>query len=459
MNKKTQIILSVISFIIGLTGFFINPILSIVGIFCFMALLFFITDYARVVYLLTFFFILDYLLRSVFMLTIVSSIWDELLLIGALLLFIIKYIYDTKTKKHVFTPVDIPMIVFILINLFILIINSTYMEVAVEGFRAVTTNLLWFFLVFSLVKDDKGAKKVLSFVVASSVIIALYGVFQYVTGVEMPAGWVDAAELGVSTRAFSFVQSPNILGAIMTLTSMIAVGLFFYEKKKLNKLFYLASFAVMLLCLVFTLSRGAWIGFAVSLFVFVLLKDKRYILPVLAIGIIVILFVPAVSSRVLYMISPEYIFSSLTGGRMLRWIEGFDLFKENFLTGVGLGHFGGAVAMHYPNYFPKAFYMDNYFLKTAVETGILGVTSFIVLLYAMLSSIFKNVKLNKNTPQGDLLLALFSGLFGVTVHCFFENIFEVPGMITLFWMVAACAMVMIYKKKELPGQAVPLSNI
>lgn len=459
MNKKTQIILSVIAFLIGLSGLFVNPLISFAGVFFFMAILFFISDYARVIYLLTFFFILDYLIRNVFMLDFISSVWDELFLIAALLLFVIKYIFDTKKGRHVFTPVDIPMIAFILVNLFILIINSTYMEVAIEGFRAVTTNLLWFFLVFSLLKNETSAKKVLTFVVASSIIIASYGIFQYVTGVEMPAGWVDAAEQGVSTRAFSFVQSPNILGAIMTLSSMISVGLFFYDKKRLNKLFYLVAFFIMLLCLVFTLSRGAWIGFAISLFIFVLFKDKRYILPVLAIGMILVLFIPAVSSRVLYMISPEYIFSSLTGGRMLRWIEGFNLFRENLLTGVGLGHFGGAVAMHYPNYFPKAFYMDNYFLKTAVETGILGVTSFFILLYAMLSNIFKNFKLKKNSPEGDMLLALFSGLFGVTIHCFFENIFEVPGMITLFWLVAACAMVMIHKKKELPDQAVPLSNI
>lgn len=33
-------------------------------------------------------------------------------------------------------------------------------------------------------------------------IMALHGVFQYIVGVEMPAGWVDQNEAGVRTRVF-----------------------------------------------------------------------------------------------------------------------------------------------------------------------------------------------------------------------------------------------------------------
>ena len=448
MNKKTQIILSAISFLIGILGVFINPLISLIGILAFITILFFITDYARVIYILAFFFIIDYFIRNILSITLISSIWDELFLIGALIIFIIKYLFDIREKNHIFTPIDIPMIVFILINLFILLVNTTYIEVGLEGFRAITTNLLWFFLVFSLVKNEKGAKKVLTFVVISSVLVALYGIFQYVTGVEMPVGWIDSAEHGISTRAFSFVQSPNILGSIMILSSMVSLGLFFYEKNKLNKILYLLTFLIMVLCLVTTLSRGAWIGFSIAIFIFILFKNKKLIIPIAALGILFVLFVPTISSRILYMMSPEYIVSSLTAGRMLRWIEGYSLFKSHFLFGVGLGHFGGAVAAHYPYYFPTAFYMDNYFLKTAVESGILGLTSFILLLYVSLSSIFKNYKLKSKTPLGDLLLAIFSGLFGVTLHCFFENIFEVPGMIILFWLVVGATMVMIYKNKD-----------
>ncbi|MCK5811969.1 MAG: O-antigen ligase family protein [Clostridiales bacterium] len=450
MKRSVQIVIASISLVVGIFGAFINPIIAIAGILFLLAVIIFITDYQRIIYLLSFFFIIDYVVRNFVNLPLLSSVWDEVFLLGALVLFIIKYIYEIKQKKHSLTPIDIPMLLFIVVNLFVLLANTTYIEVGLEGFRAVTTNLLWFFLVFSLIKDDKGAKKVLPFIISATVIIALFGVYQYVAGVEMPASWVDSAELGVRTRAFSVVQSPNVLGAIMTLASMISLGLFFYEEKIINKFFYALSFLIMVACLVFTLSRGAWIGFALAILVFVIIKDKRFILPIAALGIIVILFIPAISSRVLYMISPEYLFSSLTGGRAMRWINGFALFQDNWLLGVGLGHFGGAVAMHYPYHFPEAFYMDNYFLKIAVESGILGFLSFFTLITVTLSSIFKHTKLAKDKKEFNILLGIFSGLLGVSIHCFFENIFEVPGMIVFYWMIVAIAMAMIYKKKEQP---------
>ncbi len=448
MKKSVQIVIASLSLVIGIIGAFFNPIVAIVGILLLLAIIIFITDYQRVIYLLSFFFIIDYAIRNFINLPLLASVWDEVFLLGALVLFIIKYIFEIKQKKHTLTPIDIPMLLFIVVNLFILLVNTTYIEVGLEGFRAVTTNLLWFFLVFSLIKDDKGAKKVLPFIISATLLIALFGIYQYITGVEMPASWVDSAEQGVRTRAFSVVQSPNVLGTIMTLVSMISLGLFFYEKKVINKIFYAGSFLIMVACLVFTLSRGAWIGFALAILVFVIIKDKRFILPIAALGIIVILFVPAISSRVLYMISPEYLFSSLTGGRAMRWIDGFAIFQENWLVGVGLGHFGGAVAMHYPYYFPEAFYMDNYFLKVAVESGVLGFLSFFTLITVTLGSIFKHTKLAKGTKEYNILLGIFSGLFGVSIHCFFENIFEVPGMIVLYWMIVAIAMAMIYKNRE-----------
>ena len=89
------------------------------------------------------------------------------------------------------------------------------------------------------------------------------------------------------------------------------------------------------------------------------------------------------------------------------------------------------------------FYLDNYYLKTLVETGYLGLGAFIIMLLGMIVTSCRSIcrtgaqwkqKANRNYP---LVVGMFGGLCGVLVHCFFENIFEEPYMMVYFWAIAA----------------------
>ena len=264
----------------------------------------------------------------------------------------------------------------------------------------------------------------------------------------MPSNWVDMAEGDIGTRAFSILGNPNALGSVMALTAMLSLSMFLVSKNFIQKLFYSGSFLVMSLCLAVTLSRGAWIGFGISLILFVFLFDKRYLLPIIGAGVLIMIFVPAISDRLIYMLSPQYILSSLTAGRLYRWEIGWDMLSNNLLFGVGPGHFGGAVSMRYLYYLGDVFYMDNYYLKTAVETGLTGLSSFLILLYSAFSAVLKGMLRIKKSEEGTLLMGIFTGMLGVSIHAFFENVFEVPGLTVLFWSVAALAMVLLYKDKN-----------
>ena len=46
-----------------------------------------------------------------------------------------------------------------------------------------------------------------------------------------------------------------------------------------------------------------------------------------------------------------------------------------------------------------------------------------------------------------LAVSLFSGMCGVMVHCYFENIFEVPYMMAYFWSMAAAVLYLGYFRK------------
>ena len=121
----------------------------------------------------------------------------------------------------------------------------------------------------------------------------------------MPASWLDLAEAGVRTRAFSIIGSPNILGSMMLLLSPMALSLFYAEKDLLRKVFFLGSSFAMGLCLIFTLSRGAWLGMAAVAVVFILQKDKRLFVPFIVVALLAFLLVPSVGDMISYMLSDK----------------------------------------------------------------------------------------------------------------------------------------------------------
>ena len=123
--------------------------------------------------------------------------------------------------------------------------------------------------------------------------------------------------------------------------------------------------------------------------------------------------------------------------------------------GFGLGRFGGAVAMQNKiieqNEEFSYFYMDNYYLKTLVEMGYVGLIAFIILLVGMSLWCLRSIgrtRLCETDRTRVLAVSLFSGMCGVMVHCYFENIFEVPYMMAYFWSMAAAVLYLGYFRKK-----------
>ncbi|MDE6356976.1 MAG: O-antigen ligase family protein, partial [Eubacteriales bacterium] len=379
-----------------------------------------------------------------------ASIWDELLFIGMFGVWGYKYLVYRKENNFKQTPMDMPVILFIVAMVIVLILNSPDYRISLEGFRAVVQYILWYFAIVQLLKDEKSAKNLCLILILVVSIMAIHGVYQFVIGVEMPSHWVDSKEAGVRTRVFSILTSPNILGSLMTLVLPICLSFVFMVKETGKKILFLFFAMMMAGALVFTFSRGAWIGFAASIALYVFLKDKRLFIPVIIGGVLVAFLVPGVGNRITYMLSAEYIESSLRGGRLVRWIDGLKILSSTPAFGVGLGHFGGAVAMNnnlsyalgLQNF--KTYYMDNYYLKTAVETGIFGLLTFVMLMYQVIINGFRTINITKSKEIKELEKGIIAGLFGVIIHNFVENVFEVPMMTSCFWLLVAVLMHLWY---------------
>ncbi len=452
MNNRLVVFVVIIGILLGLGCGSMGPVAAIAAIAAVSAVAMMIFDYNIAVYFLAGYGVLDVVIRA--FAGGISSIWDELFLIGLVCLWGVKWIRSRDEDNFKVTPVDFPLFLFISAMLICLVLNSSDFSVGVEGFRAIVQYMLWYFVVIQLVKGESSAKSVTLCFVLIVGVLALYGVYQYAVGVEMPSGWVDQNEAGVRTRVFSIFTSPNIFGSLLTMAIPMAVSLALVTKKTLSRIFFILMTVIMLASLVFTFSRGAWIGFMLAAGIYILLKDKRFIIPAVILAVLVVVAVPSVGDRISYMLSPEYIESSLRGGRLVRWLTGLEILKNNLFLGVGLGHFGGAVAMNNGMKYlvgytwTDTFYMDNNMLKMAVESGLLGFGAFAVLLYSVVINSFRTIKLASTKTAKELSTGIMAGLCGVIAHNFFENVFETPMMTSLFWLFTAVIMSIWYEENK-----------
>lgn len=369
--------------------------------------------------------LLDYILRHWFKFG--GGIWDKAVLIMLLGIALLRK-FDTGRKPTGMKP---QFIAFIMIGLVLLVYNLPHFSVSFEGFRSIYQFMISFIIGYYVFQNRQDWIKALRFLMLIGGLIALYGLSQPFLGVQMPDSWVDAGE-ALRFRAFSIVQSPNVLGGYMGLLIPIGIGLFLSERKKAWKIVWLITTLVLFICLLATLSRGAWIAFAFAIFIAAILIDKRVLIGVIVAGILVISFVPTISDRVLYIFSDTYMEKSATDGRIARWNGAFEQATTEPFFGKGMGHYGGAVAQR--NF--GTTYVDNYYAKTLAEIGFVGLTVFVWLIISLLFSLYQKIITSHDIRLRWLMLGIFAGLCAVVIHNAVENIFEVPFMTVYFWFLA-----------------------
>lgn len=400
---------------------------------------------------------IEYALRDVLGLGRIASVWEELLIGAGILLVLWRTARGRGAAFARGTMLEMAILLFMAVGLFLMVINRPYPSVALAGYRAQVQYMVWFFLILRLLEDRKDAAALYGAFAMTVLLMCFHGIYQYAIDVEIPASWVSQTEMGVRTRVFSLTGSPNIFGSLIVLAAPMLAGLMYYCTSTRWKLFYLAATGAACLCILFTFSRGAWIGLAVAVVLFAFYADKRLLLLMTTAIAGILVAVPSITSRLTYLFTTDYAEASAIGGRALRWQVGHDLLMENSpWLGFGLGRFGGAVAMNNKLLDEtetfRYFYMDNYYLKTMVEMGYVGLIFFLLVLAVLAVTGLRAISrsgggfipaegrdpLTRNAGNPKMMSAgIFAGLAGVLTHCFFENIFEEPYMMAYFWGLAA----------------------
>jgi len=375
--------------------------------------------------------LVDHLLRRPASAGALAAAWDELLLLLALATWVAKDLWHGRFCWRP-TPVTVPFLVYAGLMVFLWGVRSPDVAVATEGVRVYLQYTLWFFVTLALVHRPAQVRFLSAALVGVAALLAIHGLYQYLTGAPMPAHWVDVAEQSPRTRAYSLVNSPNVLGSLLAFALPQALGHLLTARTRPRRWVLAGLVAVLLAGLVVTFSRGAWFATCLALLLFGLLTRPALVLPLTAAGIGVSILIPSVRARLAYLFSAAYLASSQRAGRLARWEAALAKVQASPLLGEGPGRFGGAVAARHV---PGSFYVDNFYLKTAAETGLPGLAAYLWLLLNVLRGGMAAWR-NAGPDVRPLAAGLLAGLAAVLAHNVVENVFEVPAMASYFWLAA-----------------------
>ncbi len=230
-------------------------------------------------------------------------------------------------------------------------------------------------------------------------------------------------------RTFFPFINPMALATYLLLIFPVVLSCVIYNPSTCRPFFWKLSLFVISTAIILSFARSVWIGMLLASIVVLLsgknslklilrgffsLKFPKWfvaIITVITISLVATVSVPATRERMFSVIDMA---NESNLDRFYTWNLSLLAFKENPILGVGLGIFA------------EKHYSHNAYLDFAVETGIIGLSLFVLMFFGSLQ---EAIFIRKRTTSHFLLCTMIgwiAAIIALLVHFFFDNEFFFP---------------------------------
>lgn len=367
---------------------------------------------------------------------ILSTMQALLLVLFSIVSFIIKVCLEPDFK-FTYTPLNGVVIVFILMYVLASIV-SLDMSSSIKIAMLVSAFTVFYFVIVNSIKNEKQIKAMLNIFVITGALVSVYGIYQYLfAGSFASSSFVDKEMFqDIKTRVNGTFDNPNVLGEYLLFVIPMIASLFMSAKGWMKKIFYAALGGVTAICLALTYSRGCYLGLLLALAVFVLLISLKWIIAFLLGVMVVPVFLP--QSIINRFSSIGNMADSSTSYRVSIWKGAIDMIKDYWYRPIGQGT--TAFNSIYPLYSYSgvgAQHTHNLFLQLLIETGILGMISFLGVIYKFFQNVLCGLKNTKNKFYKYCFIGFAAGMVGFLLQSIFDNTWYNNKIILIFWIFIA----------------------
>ncbi len=415
---------------------------------------------------------LSEILRASFIYKLINKIFDKVHILAGLII-VLTIIVPHKYWNNIYSLLLTGLLVFIYLFkrlstppldskdkakldiLTTLFIFQVFISAASSLIPSLSIKYIFFFLnafimMFIILKEANTKERIQSFINLFLIGVSftgIYGLYQKIKGVPVNPSYVDMRiNEGMFGRIFSTMENPNNFGELLILALPFFIAFILNEKNPRKRFFYCALSIPVVISLVFTGTRSAWVSFAIGVFVFICLKNIR-LLPIFALlgiaGFISLPFIsPAVYRRILTIFNPN---DASTSYRGLILDTVWPMIGDYGLFGVGLGTdvFKKICSTYFQFTKNNVVHSHNLYIQILIEMGILSLIFFLGTIYRTLKGLYFIVDRSINTELKNLAIASVASLLSILVMAFIDYVWFYPRILLIFWAIMGLAFAII----------------
>jgi len=304
-----------------------------------------------------------------------------------------------------------------------------------------------------LVESRMQAEQLVKWLLASTFLVALYGIIQYL-GFNPTRHFI--ASLNVNNVINSTMGNGNFLGKFLVLTGPLFAGYCLYKNEKKIWFMCCGALVFVVMALVLSMARASWLGFACAALLFLCLvfryggaEQKRHVvfLGAAIAGALLVLGAFAASGLGSFNIGTRFAAKAgstfnLQAGqgsatRLFIWGKAVPLIQERPWFGYGPDThekvykgftFESFKRFKTPGIIDRA---HNNYIDISIAQGLFGLFAYCGVVVSFLVLLWRRLKSEPDNRLRMLFCAIFSGYAGYMANDFFS--FSVVSVSPTFW--------------------------
>lgn len=387
-------------------------------------------------------------------------------LLGFISISIFLFVNANQIKNSFFS-IDKRIKKYFLLLFIIFLISSAFSQIPQKGFEIIFKEFYFFYIVFSFYVYLRIKENIYPIVI----VLMIAGLIMSISSIINLTSFnlIDLILKGsVLFRSGGLIKNVNALSGYIVV--VLPLFLFFYLLKKsiTVRILLIVGMLILILGVFATISRSAGLSIILGFLFLIYNVNKKVALWIfLSILFVFLLLILLPTSEIIFsVLRLEQGFSQ----RDLLWQLSIEMFKDNWLLGVGPGLWGVNMFNYSPviqdSFVGYLFYdvnvltegfnnSHNYYLVFMSDMGIAGLFLALYLPYIFFSIAKENLKLSKYHSSESYLLNLALTTVGVSmfIRAFFEGISIITfGWVAIdlpFWMIVS---LLIYNNNLLKTQ-------
>ena len=388
-----------------------------------------------------------FLLLSLFILPFSFDLFKICLAMG--FFFSILFVWKEKKLTVRFNSIDCLVFLFLAWSFFVTLIstNGSIGMFVHSGFIPI----LFYFWFSQRDLNEKEKFLILQIFWLSAAMVSAVGIWEVVAGSgEVDSEWVDNARFPLlMSRMSGPLKNPNLLAGYLSMVIAFWSGYRLYRPTNRDGIIGSVGLVVLVVCLLLTYSRGAWLSLFIVLFAIgILARRGRYLLlGLVSLVAIVVLSEPSVAERVNSIFHPHLESSSAL--RIAIWDSTSYIIRDHWFSGIGWGAFPAVYPAY--DYFLGTnqtiiYHAHNLFLQLLAEVGVVGFLIWMTIALSVLWRLWK--KINQHNAMA---LGLCAAL-GVVLFCgLTDDLLYNPQIMTFFWFLIGLAQINERNTLEIEG--------